>query len=129
MTDPPRRDNVGMVERAFNVVRALNLTNILMLALLIVVAIPAYFAYRFMSDENFRSEFMSHAAVLDKHVPCIVFEGRRFGSPTRHTILLVYGIDERVEKVVGLRAPGTMTDKEIDETCKKVLVMANELKR
>jgi len=118
-----------MFEKLIDAVRTLSLTNVLIFALIIVIMAPAYFAYKFMTDEQFRGDFMSRGVILDKHVPCVVFEGQRIGSAARQTMLLVYGIEGRMEKVIGLRAPGTLTDTEIDETCKRVLTMAEELKR
>jgi len=117
----------GKVERAFNVVRSLNLTNILILALLLVLAIPAYFAYRFMSDVAFRREFMSSAIILDAHAPCIVLEGTRHGAQTRHSVFIVYGLDGRNEKLLGLRAPGSMSATDLTELCKRVTVLADEI--
>jgi hypothetical protein len=51
----------NMLERGASIVRSLNLTNVLILAMLVIVAIPSYFAYRFMTDAEFRGEFMSGA--------------------------------------------------------------------
>jgi hypothetical protein len=118
----------GKLERSLGMIKSLNLTNILILALIVIIALPAYFAYRFIIDTNFRREFMSSASILDSHVPCVVFEGRRYGSVTRHTVVFVYGHEGRNEKIIGLRAPGTMNDKEIEQTCQQVLTMAHEMK-
>jgi hypothetical protein len=121
-------DRVTIIERLAGIVRQTSLTNILMVALLVVIAVPAYFSYRFMTDEELRRELLSRAVIVDKHVPCIVLEAHRFGSADRHTIGVVYGIDGRLEKVVGVRAPGTLSDSEIDEACQKVLATAERLK-
>jgi len=131
MTERPPADRsyISISERLANIVRSLSLTNVLMIALLLLIAAPAYFAWKFMTDEDFRTDFMTRAAILDKHVPCIVFEGQRYGSSARQTILVVYGLDGRNEKVIGLRAPGTLSDTEIDATCQKVLALAEELKK
>ena len=117
----------GKLERAFGVIRTLNMTNVLIVALLVVIAIPAYFAYRFMSDVAFRREFMSSAVILDVHAPCIVLEGHRYGSQARHSVFIVYGLDGRNEKLLGLRAPGSVTDPDLTELCKRVTVLADEI--
>ena len=36
----------NLLERGASIVRSLNLTNVLILAMLVVVAVPSYFAYR-----------------------------------------------------------------------------------
>ena len=126
---PPDRSYISTSERLANIVKSLSLTNVLMIAILIVIAIPAYFAWKFLNDEDFRREFWTHAEVLDKHVPCIVFEGQIRGQHVRHTIGFVYGLDGRNEKMVGIRSPGEFSDTEIEETCKRVLELAAELKK
>ena len=126
MTEQPPGN---MLERGANIVRSLNLTNVLILAMLVVVAIPSYFAYRFMTDAEFRSAFMNSAVVLDKFAPCTVLEGHRSGSIARHTVFMIYGFDERLEKIAGLRAPGTLTEDQLGEVCKKVVAMSAEIKK
>ena len=117
-----------MLEKLADAVRTLTLTNVLIMALIVVIMVPAFFAYRFISDTEFRREFLQNAVMVDKHVPCIVLEGHRLAQNTRHTVLYPFEPDEkRMEKVVGLRAPGLLSDKEIDEACQKVLTMANEV--
>jgi hypothetical protein len=120
-------ENSGILERAFGVIKSLNITNVLIFALLVVIAIPAYFAYRFMSDVAFRREFMSSAVILDVHAPCIVLEGHRYGGTARHSVFIVYGLDGRNEKLLGLRAPGSVTDPDLTELCKRVTVLAEEI--
>jgi hypothetical protein len=117
----------GMLERLFGVVRTLNLTNILILALIVVIAAPAYFAYRFMSDVTFRREFMSNAIILEQHVPCVVLEGQRYGSQARHSVFVVYGLDGRMEKLLGLRAPDTLEPDELSALCKRVVTLSDEI--
>ena len=125
MTEQPG----NMLERGASIVRSLNLTNVLIVALLVIVAVPSYFAYRFMTDAAFRSEFMSGATVMEKFPPCVVLEAHRYGSPTRNSILMIYGYDDRLEKIVGLRAPGTLTEVELGDACKKVVAMSDEIKK
>ena len=49
---------ISIVERLVGIARGLNLTAILMIALLLMMAVPTYFAWRFLTDEAFRREFM-----------------------------------------------------------------------
>jgi hypothetical protein len=81
-----------------------------------------------MSDVSFRREFMSTAIILDQHAPCIVLEGHRYGGSARHSVFIVYGVDGRSEKLLGLRAPGSLDDKELTALCNRVVVLAEEIK-
>ena len=117
-----------MLERAFGVIKTLNVTNILIFALLVVIGIPAYFAYRFIADEDFRREFMSTAIILDKHNPCVVLEGHKYGGIKRHSVLVVYGFEGRFERLVGLRSPEPMSYEEINAMCQKAEAIAERLR-
>ena len=117
----------GILERAFGVIRSMNLTNVLILLLIVVIAIPAYFAYRFMSDAAFRREFMTSAIILEQHVPCLVLEGTRYGAQTRHSVFIVYGFDERNEKLLGLRAPDVVNDVGLTAMCQRLRTLAEEI--
>jgi hypothetical protein len=127
MTDLPPR--AGMFERVIHTVRTLTLTNILMIALLLLIAVPVYFIYHFMTDDGFRRELLSRAIIIDKNVPCIVLVAHRYGSADRYTVGLVYGFEGRMERIIALRAPGTLTDQEIEKVCDRVVAIANEMKR
>ena len=117
----------GKLERLVNSIKSFNLTNILILALVMAIAIPSYFAYQFMSDVTFRREFMSSAIILDQHVPCIVLEGHRYGAQARHSVFVVYGLDGRNEKLLGLRAPDVINSAELTELCKRVVTLSEEI--
>lgn len=117
-----------MIEKIVHAVKSISLANVGIFALVIAVSVPAYFAYRFISDVDFRREFMSTAIILDRHVPCVVLEGHKYGGNKRHSVLVVYGIEGRQEKLVGLRSPTPMSADEINETCGKVAAMAEGLK-
>ena len=126
---PPDRSYISISERLANIVKSLSLTNILIIALLLLLAIPSYFAWKYLNDEDFRETFRNHAQIVDKHVPCIVLQGRYYGAQPRHSIFVIYGIEGRNEKIIGVRAPGVLTDPEIEEACQKVLAAANELRK
>jgi hypothetical protein len=128
MSDHQPRPPPGVIERAVELTRSLSLTNVLIIALIVLIALPAYFAYRFIADTDFRREFMDTAIILERHVPCVVLEGHKWGANKRHSVLVVYGLDGRNEKLVGMRSAEPMDFDQINEMCKKVAVMAAELK-
>jgi hypothetical protein len=41
---------------------------------------------------------------------------------------MIYGYDEQMDKLIGLRAPGTLTEVELGAACKKVVIMADEIR-
>ena len=126
---PPDRSYISISERLANIVKSLSLTNILIIAMLLLLAIPSYFAWKYLNDEEFRETFRNHAQIVDKHVPCIVLLGRYYGAQKRHSVFVIYGIEGRNEKIIGIRAPGVLTDPQIEEACQKVLATAAEMKK
>jgi len=118
---------ISIVERLFGIARTLNLTTILMIALLLMLAVPTYFAWRFLTNEDFRREFMQSAELLTEHAPCVVLEGHAYGHATRHTIMVVYELDGRFEKILGRRASGKLTKEELNSVCQIVLSDAGRL--
>ena len=60
---------ISIVERLVGIARGLNLTAILMIALLLMMAVPTYFAWRFLTDEAFRREFMQGGRAPHRSCP------------------------------------------------------------
>ena len=65
--------------------------------------------------------------ILTAHAPCIVLEGTRQGATPRHSVFIVYGLDGRNEKLIGLRAPEALNSIELTEMCKRVVVLSEEI--
>ena len=99
--------------------RQLTLQNVLILGLLVVIAVPAYFAYRLMSDARFRHEFMNTAVVVDAKVPCLITLGNLQGDIDRHVIYSTYKVDAGTEYAIAIRALGALTDVELADLCRK----------
>ena len=57
-----------------------------------------------------------------------MLETHRYGSATRHSIFVIYGYGDRMEKIIGMRAPGTLTEVELGEACKIVVAAADEIR-
>ena len=129
MAEPDRPSYISISERLANIVKSLSLTNILIIALLLLMAIPAYFAWKYLNDSEFRSEFRNHAKIVNKKVPCIVVEGQFYDLQTRHSVFIIYGFDGKNEKIMGERAPGELTDQEIEELCTKILAESFEKRK
>jgi hypothetical protein len=60
MTEPqPQPDRVGQVGGMVNIVKGLSLTNVLIIALLVAIAIPTYILWRFLNDASLLNKFTS----------------------------------------------------------------------
>lgn len=120
MSDPnltPRETRAGMLGSVLDIVRGLTIQNVLTLGILCIIAVPAYFAYLFMSDDEFRREFMASSKVVDAQVPCLVIQGNVGGGGDRVVVTTAYALVGRLEHHIATRSPGLMTDTEIKDAC------------
>lgn len=124
------RNGRTMPERLLGVARTLTVTNVLILALMALVAIPTYAGYRFLTDQEFRREFLLKAELLEAGVPCLVLRVSGPGRAPRYSIASAYALDQehQFEKVVGVRSSGDLSDAEIAAACRDVVAVANRLK-
>jgi hypothetical protein len=77
MTEPvtpaptPPQDQVGTIAGLASIVKSLSLTNVLIIALLAMIAIPTYILYRALNDESMLNKFLSrYEEVTSDKVPC-----------------------------------------------------------
>lgn len=115
----------ALTDWAVGVLRSLTLQNILILALLALVAIPSYAAYKFLTDASFRSEFVDHVRLVDADVPCLVYEGQLAGQQERTYVFVGYAFDGRLERVIGVRtSQGILTVAQLGPVCDRVVAEA-----
>lgn len=82
-TPPPPADHrLGLVEGAANVVKGLTLQNVLIIALLVVIALPAYVTWKALGDDALMDRFMStYEEVSSQNVGCAVRHVQARGGP------------------------------------------------
>lgn len=114
---PSPSDRMGLVERVTEILRSLTLQNVLVMGILVCIAVPSWFAYKFLSDPAFRHEFMSTARIIDMKVPCQVLLGNVSGQGDRFLVLVTYAVRARMEHFVGIRSPGLLSDSEVEQVC------------
>lgn len=126
----PENGRSTMPERLLGMTRTMTITNVLILALIALVAIPTYAGYRFLTDEEFRREFLVKGELIDAKVPCVVLRASGPGRVTRYTIGSAYAIDQqrRLDRIVAVRSAGNLSDAEIAAACQDVVAAANRLK-
>jgi len=122
MSDHPEGSKVAIVNWLTTQLHSVTLGNVLTLALLSVVTIPSYGAYRFLTDEKFRHELVGHIRQLDLNLPCLVYSGSVVGQIDRTYILVSYAHEGRFEKVIGMRTQqGILPEAQIVGACERVV--------
>lgn len=85
MTDPPPPE--GWLSTLLNSVKGLTLTNVLIIALLVVIAIPAYAVYTTLNDPVLLDRFLSsYSETTDSATDCTVRKARARGGPWHWSI-------------------------------------------
>jgi len=127
---PTPNGRLGIVERLLGTARSMTFTNVLILALIAMVAIPTYAGYRFLSDPELRREFLVRAEILEANLPCIVLRIKGGGRPTRYSVGSVYALDtaRQMERFVGLRSNGDLSAADLAAACQDVVATANRLR-
>ena len=72
-----------------------------------------------MTDSRFRHEFMNTAVVVDAKVPCLITLGNLQGDIDRYVIFSSYKVDAGTEYTIAIRAPGSLTELELADLCRK----------
>lgn len=68
---PPSAQQHGMLERAISSVKGLSLTNVLVIALLVILAIPSYALYQIINDQQLLGRVLSsYEEITSDKTPC-----------------------------------------------------------
>lgn len=111
-------------------VKSLSLTNVLVIALLVLVAIPTYMLYRALNDESLLGKFLSHYEEHNtQNVACVWREASQRGGPDLHSIstgIAYQGTDRWVVSVILDRAP---TPDELTSYCETLHLLVDFMRR
>jgi hypothetical protein len=68
---PPQQDTVTTVGGMIKIIKGMTLTNVLIIALLVTIAIPTYILYRFVNDASLLNKFTSfYEEISTDKSPC-----------------------------------------------------------
>ena len=123
---PPPGD--GKVLGWLNAVKGLTLTNVLVIILLAVVAVPIYVIYRALDDEALLDRFMStYEEISSQQVGCTIRHAQARGGPATWGISTGFafqGADRYVLSVVLDRQP---TDAEMHSYCAALKLIVDNM--
>jgi hypothetical protein len=119
---------VSIVERLAVIVQSLTLQNVLVFAILITLAIPAYGVWQLLHDSELRREIMSYAKEMDMNVPCQVIVYSFSGQNEKSAVISGVQVVGPHEIVIGTRQPGQMSAEEASSTCKQLLDLGSKLR-
>lgn len=125
---PPPPGKLGMVEGAANIVKGLTLQNVLIIALLVIIAIPAYTLYTALHDDKLLDRFMStYEEIASQNVGCSLRHVQRRGGVDEWAIssgFAYQGADRWVVSVWMGREPN---GEEINSYCESLKLIADKM--
>lgn len=124
----PPGSRLGVIETLANILRSLTFQNVLVMAILVVLAIPSYAVWQIMTDSDLRKEIMSFAKEQELGVPCQVINYSFSGQSDKTAVISTVQVWGQYEIVVGTKVPGTMTASEAGSACKSTIDLSAKLR-
>jgi hypothetical protein len=124
VSEPPEP---GKLERAASVVRSLSLGNVLVIALLVVIAVPTYVVYRALGDEKIMNRLMSTYEEIASRGGCTIRHVKARGGPDLWGVssgFAYQGTDRWFINVLLDHAP---SDEEIDGYCASLKLITDRM--
>ena len=119
---------LGVIETLANILRSLTFQNVLVMAILVVLAVPSYAVWQLLHDSELRREIMSYAKEIDMQVPCQIITYSFSGQSEKTAVISGVEVLGQFEIVVGTKVPGTITATDAASACKTMLEMGGLLR-
>jgi hypothetical protein len=123
---PPAQD--GRILSWLNAVKGLTISNVLVIAMLIVVAVPTYLIYRVVNDHELLDRFLSHyREISSQNVGCTLREARDRGSAEFFGISTGFAYQGRDKYIISVVLDHHPSDEELNSYCATVKAIADSL--
>lgn len=106
-----------MIERLAGIISSLTLQNVLVMGILVVLAVPSYAVWQFLTDTNLRREILSYAKELEVNVPCQVIVYSFSGQGEKTAVASGVDYSGQFEILIVTRVTGVMSQKELSDAC------------
>jgi hypothetical protein len=120
----------GKLAAAASVVRSLSLTNVLIIALLVAIAIPAYIVYRALADPAVMDRFLSSYREYPNQVSgCTMREVKERGGPDLWSVSAGFAFHGSARWYVAVALSAKPSDQELVSHCETLKRIADGLLR
>jgi hypothetical protein len=128
MTEPPPHE--GRLAAAANVVKGLSLGNVLIIALLVVIAIPAYLTYKALNDPVVMDRLMSSYREYPNQISgCTLREVKERGGPDMWSVSAGFAFHGSARWYIAVGLTAKPSDAEITTHCETLKRIADGLLR
>jgi hypothetical protein len=110
-----------------NAVKGLTITNVVVIGMLVVIAIPAYLVYRTLNDEELLNRFFSSfREISSQNIGCTIREARH-DSQYIWSVSTGFAYQGRDRYTVGVILDHAPTDEEMVSYCETLKLIADTM--
>jgi len=129
MSEPPP-DRVGQVGGLVKIVQSITLTQVLIIALLVAIAVPTYVFWRFLNDTSMLNKFTSfYEEISSDKVPCTLRIASQRGADPSYSLSTGFAYQGSDRYVVGVVLSKQPDDAELVAYCATLNAIVDHLRR
>jgi hypothetical protein len=127
---PSSSDRVGMIGGLADIVKSLSLTNVLIIALLVVIAVPAYVLWRALNDQSMLNKFLSYYEEVDSDkVSCTLRIASQRGGESFYSISTGFAYQGNDRWTVGVILTHRPDPTELESYCATLNLIVDYMRR
>lgn len=117
----------GWVASLLTWIKTLTLTNVLVIALLTMIAVPAYLFYKALNDAAIMDRLMSQYREVASPTSCTVREAKERGGPDLWAISTGFAFQGNDRWVVSVVLPKEPTPAEVESFCQAAKLIVDSM--
>jgi len=119
-----------MLRSIVEMVRSLNLFNVLVIALMLVILLPTYVVYRIINDEDLLDRFLSYYRVYGRPVSsCTVHKVRQRGEPFTWVISRGFAFEGGTRWSMGVALSFEPNDEQVISYCDTLEQLVDHMRK
>jgi hypothetical protein len=124
----PPDHRLGLAEGAANIVKGLSLQNVLIIALLVVIAIPAYTIYQALHDDKLLDRFLStYEEITSQNIGCTMRHLQRRGGTDQWSVSSGFAYQGADRWVVSVWMDHEPNGEEVNSYCESLKLIADRM--
>jgi hypothetical protein len=129
MTDQPPAQQQGMLERGIASVKGLSLANVLVIALLVMLAIPTYALWRLLNDSAMLGRVLSsYEEITSDKTPCTLRIASLRGAGDTYSISAGFAFQGSERWTIAVLMDRKPTDEEMYSYCETLQLLIDAMR-
>lgn len=130
MSEPTPPPTEGRYLNWLNAVKGLTVTNVLVIGMLVMIAIPAYLVYRTLNDAALLDRFLSnYREISGTGIECSVREAQYRGSSRAWGIATGFAFQGSARYMVSVQLDHEPTNEELRSYCEVLKIIADSMRK